>query len=95
MAGHDGKMGINGGEVPPLLPLSSHTERALSAYFGALDGHPPGRLYELVMREVEVPLFRSVLDYAGGNQSQAATILGINRATLRKKLREYGLAARA
>ncbi|MGA1728759.1 MAG: helix-turn-helix domain-containing protein, partial [Steroidobacteraceae bacterium] len=41
-----------------------------------------------------VPLFRSVLDYAGGNQSQAATILGINRATLRKKLREYGMAAR-
>ncbi|MFZ9086086.1 MAG: helix-turn-helix domain-containing protein [Steroidobacteraceae bacterium] len=93
MAGHDGKTGVTGGEAPQ-LPLSSHTEQALSAYFGALGGHRPGRLYEMVMREVEVPLFRSVLDYAGGNQSQAATILGINRATLRKKLREYGMAAR-
>lgn len=95
MAGHDGKTGTNGnGEAPPQLPLSNHTEQALIAYFGALGGHRPGRLYEMVMREVEVPLFRSVLDYVGGNQSRAATILGINRATLRRKLREYGMAAR-
>jgi Fis family transcriptional regulator len=44
------------------------------------------------MREVELPLFQAVMDYADGNQSRAATILGINRGTLRKKLREYGLA---
>lgn len=47
----------------------------------------------MVLREVEEPLFRTVLDYAAGNQSQAAVILGINRATLRKKLREFGLSA--
>jgi len=46
-----------------------------------------------VLREVEEPLFRAVLDYSGGNQSQAALILGITRATLRKKLREFGLSA--
>ena len=46
----------------------------------------------MVIREVEEPLFRAVLDYAQGNQSQAAGILGINRGTLRKKLREFGLA---
>jgi Fis family transcriptional regulator len=50
-------------------------------------------LYDLVMREVEEPLFRAVLDYSAGNQSRAADILGINRGTLRKKLRTYGLSA--
>ena len=45
-----------------------------------------------VLREVEEPLFRAVLDYAAGNQSRAAVILGINRGTLRKKLRELGLS---
>ena len=74
------------------VPLRSQTEQALGEYFGSLNGHRPGRLYELVMREVELPLFRSVMDYAEGNQSRAASILGINRGTLRKKLREYGLS---
>jgi Fis family transcriptional regulator len=80
----------NGSARP--VPLRSQTEEALSAYFGSLNGHKPGRLYQLVMREVELPLFKSVMDYADGNQSRAATILGINRGTLRKKLREYGLS---
>lgn len=73
------------------IPLRDHTEQALSNYFDSLNGHRPGRLYDLVMREVELPLFQAVMDYADGNQSRAATILGINRGTLRKKLREYGL----
>ena len=54
---------------------------------------PPGHLYDLVLREVEEPLFRAVLDYAEGNQSRAADILGINRGTLRKKLKNYGFSA--
>ncbi len=74
------------------VPLRSHAEEALDAYFSSLNGHRPSRLYELVMREVELPLFKSVMDYAEGNQSRAAGILGINRGTLRKKLREYGLS---
>ncbi|MFO1426933.1 MAG: DNA-binding transcriptional regulator Fis [Steroidobacteraceae bacterium] len=76
-----------------VLPLRDHAQRALSDYFASLDGHNPARLYDLVMREVEEPLFRAVLDYADGNQSRAAGILGINRGTLRKKLREFGLSA--
>ncbi len=74
------------------LPLRNHAERALSDYFASLNGHRPADLYEMVLREVEEPLFRAVLDYAEGNQSRAAVILGINRATLRKKLRQFGLA---
>jgi Fis family transcriptional regulator len=74
------------------LPLRNHAERALSSYFANLNGHRPAHLYDLVLREIEEPLFRAVLDYASGNQSQAAVILGINRGTLRKKLRQLGLS---
>ncbi|NJD31554.1 MAG: Fis family transcriptional regulator, partial [Gammaproteobacteria bacterium] len=52
------------------------TEQALDTYFTNLNGHAPGHLYDLVLREVEEPLFRAVLDYAEGNQSRAADILG-------------------
>ena len=79
---------VNGREVP----LRNHAERALSDYFTSLNGHRPAHLYDLVLREVEEPLFRVVLDYAQGNQSRAADILGINRGTLRKKLKQFGLA---
>ena len=75
------------------LPLRDHAERALSDYFANLNGHRPAHLYDLVLREVEEPLFRTVLDYASGNQSRAAVILGITRGTLRKKLRQFGLSA--
>ena len=75
------------------LPLRDHAERAFEDYLAHLDGHHPSRLYELVMREVEEPLLRVVLKHAAGNQSRAADILGINRATLRRKLREFGLTA--
>ena len=73
------------------LPLRNHAERALNDYFTSLNGHRPAHLYDLVLREVEEPLFRAVLDYAEGNQSRAAGILGINRGTLRKKLQQFGL----
>ncbi|MCL4791690.1 MAG: DNA-binding transcriptional regulator Fis [Gammaproteobacteria bacterium] len=72
-------------------PLRDLTEEALQCYFSDLNGHRPGDLYELVLGEIETPLFKTVLDYTGGNQSVAAEILGINRATLRKKLRQYEL----
>ena len=74
------------------MPLRAMTADALNSYFASLNGHKPGQLYDLVLREVEEPLFRAVLDYSEGNQSRAAEILGINRGTLRKKLKSYGLA---
>ena len=60
--------------------------RAVRRYLADLDSQMPEGLYELVLHEVEVPLLREVLQWAGGNQSKAAAALGINRATLRKKL---------
>jgi Fis family transcriptional regulator len=73
------------------VPLRSQAEEALQSYFEALNGHKPAHLYELVMREVEEPLFKVVMHHVQGNQSRAATILGINRGTLRKKLKEFGI----
>ena len=72
-------------------PLRDVTEDALNRYFRDLNGHKPGDLYELVLSEVEAPLFRTVMNHTQGNQSRAAEILGMNRATLRKKLKHYTL----
>ena len=79
---------VNGKDVP----LRSQAEEALQCYFETLNGHRPAHLYELVMREVEEPLFKVVMGHVQGNQSRAATILGINRGTLRKKLKEFGIS---
>jgi len=76
---------------PTEVPLREHAEAALDAYFKRLNGDRPSGLYQLVLREVEEPLFRSVMDYTDGNQMRAAAILGINRGTLRRKLEDYGL----
>jgi Fis family transcriptional regulator, factor for inversion stimulation protein len=74
------------------VPLRSQAAEALQCYFETLNGHKPAHLYDLVMREVEEPLFQVVMDHVQGNQSRAATILGINRGTLRKKLKEFGIS---
>lgn len=74
--------------------LSNLTDECLNSYFENLNGHKPGDLYQLVIGEVEKPLFRAVLTYTNGNQSEAAEILGINRGTLRKKLKDYKLQGR-
>jgi Fis family transcriptional regulator len=74
-------------------PLSVMTDEALRGYFKQLNGHKPSDLYQLVLGEVEKPLLRAVLHYTNGNQSEAAEVLGINRGTLRKKLRAYKLTA--
>ena len=71
--------------------LSTFTEDAMRSYFKHLNGHKPADIYKLVMGEVEPPLLKSVMEYTEGNQSVAADILGISRATLRKKLKQYKL----
>jgi len=63
----------------------------LTNYFNDLEGHSVDDLYQLVLAEVEAPLLQSVLDHTKGNQSKAAHMLGINRGTLRKKLKQYNL----
>lgn len=72
-------------------PLRECVRDAVEHYFAQLGDHSAGGLYELVLREVEAPLLDCVMRHTQGNQSQAAGILGINRGTLRKKLKTYGL----
>jgi len=72
-------------------PLRESVQSALELYFMDLSGHQPDNLYRMVMSEVEQPLLNTVMIYAQGNQTRAAEILGINRSTLRKKLKEYNL----
>lgn len=64
----------------------------MEAYFRDLDGEDATGVYDMVMNCVEKPMLDAVLRFAGGNQTRAAEILGINRNTLRKKLKDYGLA---
>ncbi|HZH43777.1 MAG TPA: DNA-binding transcriptional regulator Fis [Lysobacter sp.] len=74
------------------VPLREHVATSIRRYLGDLDGSDVDNLYEIALRELEIPLFAEVLRHCEGNQSRAAAMLGIHRATLRKKLRDYGLA---
>jgi len=65
--------------------------RAVRRYLTDLDTMQAEGLYDLVMQEVEAPMLREVMAWYGDNQSKAAAALGINRATLRKKLCQHGL----
>lgn len=72
-------------------PLREVVSQLIEDYFLVLDGQPAEKLYELVMKEVELGLFRTVLRRTNGNQSKAAQWLGLARGTLRKRLSELGL----
>ncbi len=72
--------------------LRECVSRAVRRYLADVESAPGEGLHSLVMCEVESPLLREVMLWYGGNQSKAAAALGINRATLRKKLQQYGLA---
>jgi two-component system nitrogen regulation response regulator GlnG len=72
--------------------LSSAAERHLRDYFTAHKGGlPPAGLYDRVLREVERPLIQLTLGATRGNQLKAAQLLGLNRNTLRKKIRELDI----
>ncbi|MBS0290441.1 MAG: Fis family transcriptional regulator [Proteobacteria bacterium] len=77
--------------IPTTLPLREVVSKTIESYFSALDGQPAKQLYDLVIKEVELGLFKAVLNFADGNQSKAAKWLGLARGTLRKRLAEYGL----
>lgn len=61
----------------------------MDRYFQDLDGQDPADLYQLIITQIEVPLFESVLNYTEGNVSRAADMLGLNRGTLRNRLSKY------
>ena len=71
--------------------MARYVRKAIDSYFKDLDGERPCAVYEMVINCVEKPLLEAVLHRAQGNQTHAAQMLGINRNTLHKKLKEYGL----
>ena len=71
--------------------LRDSVEQALHNYFAHLDGQPVTDVYNLVLSEVEAPLLETVMRYVKGNQTKASELLGLNRGTLRKKLKQYDL----
>jgi Fis family transcriptional regulator len=71
--------------------LRGCVEQAVDNYFKHLDGQDVSNVYEMVLAEVEAPMLEIVLKYTRHNQTRAAQVLGLNRGTLRKKLKQYGL----
>ena len=69
--------------------LQQSVEQAIQKYLADLDGELPCNLFETVISEVERPMLQTVLRHCDNNQSRTATCLGINRGTLRKKLKQY------
>lgn len=69
--------------------LATSVTQSVQKYFSELKGSEPVDLYKFVLEEVEIPLFRSVMEHCKYNQSRAAIMLGISRGTLRTKLRHY------
>jgi len=65
--------------------------RAIDGYFRDLDGERASGVYDMVINCVEKPLLESVLHRVQGNQTHAAQMLGINRNTLRKKMKAHGI----
>src|SRR6185436_16952822 len=76
----------------PQETISAAMERHLTRYFANFgDGLPPPGLYHRILREVEHPLLSATLAATRGNQIRAADLLGVNRNTLRKKIRDLDI----
>lgn len=71
--------------------LARCIRKAIDSYFKDLDGERPCAVYEMVINSVEKPLIESVLHRLQGNQTKAADVLGLNRNTLRKKMKMHGI----
>jgi len=69
--------------------LAGAVRRALERYFRDLEGEKPTAIYDMVMKNVEKPMIETVLGKAAGNQTLAASMLGIDRNTLRKKMQQH------
>ncbi len=71
--------------------LPDNIDTLLDQFFNDLDGDQPSAIYEMVINTVEKPLLLYIMNKTEGNQSKAAKMLGLNRNTLRKKLKLYNL----
>ena len=87
----DSKQHLTNAPVAQAQTLRDSVSVALNNYFAHLDGQQVTDVYEMVLSEVEAPLLEEVMKYTRNNQTKASILLGLNRGTLRKKLKQYGL----
>ena len=71
--------------------LSVQVAKSMQKYFRELDGEKATNIYHMVLKEVEQPLLETVMKECNGNQTLASQVLGLNRGTLRTKLKDYNL----
>ena len=82
---------MTAGKQKPKDPLCQCVRRSLRRYFKDMNGEEPNNLYQMVIGEIEKPLLEVVMEQSESNQTRAARYLGINRNTLRKKLKQYNI----
>lgn len=70
-------------------PVAMSVRQTLERYFNDLNGEKVTGVYDMVLHEMERPLLEIVMRHTQGNQVRASLILGINRNTLRKKLKQH------
>ncbi len=88
----DSPLESGGGTRSGPVSIAQAVEENMRTYFAGFgDDLPPPGLYERVLQEMEYPLILAVLTATRGNQIRASEILGLNRNTLRKKIRELGV----
>lgn len=78
-------------ELAQARTLRDSVAIALNTYLSTLDGQEVSDVYNMVLSEVEAPLLEEVMKYTRNNQTRASQLLGLNRGTLRKKLKQYDL----
>ncbi|MEE4659869.1 MAG: DNA-binding transcriptional regulator Fis [Halieaceae bacterium] len=71
--------------------LKQHVRQCVRRYLEELDGEDGTDVYQMVLAEMEAPLLEEVMRHTRNNQTRASQMLGLNRGTLRKKLKQYGL----
>ncbi len=81
-------------EAATVTSLRESVDLFVRRYLDEMDGEMSTDFYDLVLSEVEAPLLQAVMEYTRGNQTRAANMLGLNRGTLRKKLKRYAIESR-
>ena len=78
----------------PAQSLRESVTIAVRHYLDELDGQLSADVYQMVLAEIEAPLLKEIMAYTRNNQTKASIMLGLNRGTLRKKLKQYDLISK-
>jgi len=71
--------------------LRDSVKACVRQYLAELEGQLSTDVYQMVLEQIEAPLLEEIMAYTRNNQTRASIMLGLNRGTLRKKLKQYNL----